>query len=348
MTEIQDCTKCDRTYEVTSDTGFLCVDCRKQPEQPVDCTRLVEFRKDGKYAYFDVVDGVGVFGGDLPTDEAASVFVEQVKSLLPSISPKRESAQPVELGTLGMLEMPERDQTRPSEEQGVFRKFVVRRVDGSDQPGGRHHGCEYFVLDVVHDQHAKAALAAYAESCKDSHPALSKDMKERYELHGHGIIEAVQIEYYKRGWKECEATKRELSWEDDDLLKAAQAAYDLLDSRHSDTDFDMDNELASVHASLGCAIHNCGTKAARNGERPDKKANAEAIRLAAIEEVATHYHGALADFWSEQGAEERLAGVAEKHHERAAVHRTYAREIRNQVWNKPPSPDDHWRKASDE
>ena len=35
MTEIQDCIKCDRTFEVTSDSGFHCVDCRKTTEQPV-------------------------------------------------------------------------------------------------------------------------------------------------------------------------------------------------------------------------------------------------------------------------------------------------------------------------
>ena len=78
---------------------------------------------------------------------------------------------------------PERDQTKPAEQQGIFRKFVVQRVDGSDQPGGKHHGCEYFVLDMVHDKHAADALRAYAESCRHSHPELSTDLIARFGTH---------------------------------------------------------------------------------------------------------------------------------------------------------------------
>lgn len=114
----------------------------------------------------------------------------------------KASEQPVEL--------PERDKTKPAEEQGVFRKFDVRRTDGSDQSGGKHHGCEYFVLDTDHDPHAKAALSAYAMSCVKTHPELSKDMFKRYELHPLDI-EALEQQYYKRGWKEAQEhyTKRE-------------------------------------------------------------------------------------------------------------------------------------------
>ena len=74
----------------------------------------------------------------------------------------------------------ERDPNRPAEEQGLFRKFVVSRVDGSDQPGGKHDGCQYFVLDMTHDEHAPAALRAYAESCKASHPELSAELVRRF------------------------------------------------------------------------------------------------------------------------------------------------------------------------
>ncbi|HZW25150.1 MAG TPA: hypothetical protein VFF26_06685 [Gallionella sp.] len=77
---------------------------------------------------------------------------------------------------------PERDTTRPAEDQGLFRKFDVRRVDGSDRPGGKHHGCEYFVLDVDHDPHAPAALLAYAQACAATHPHLSADLIRRYGL----------------------------------------------------------------------------------------------------------------------------------------------------------------------
>lgn len=76
--------------------------------------------------------------------------------------------------------LPERDDTKPAEAQGLFRKFDVRRVDGSDAPGGKHYGCEYFVLDLDHDPHAPAALRAYAEDCKNSHPQLSNELSERF------------------------------------------------------------------------------------------------------------------------------------------------------------------------
>lgn len=74
--------------------------------------------------------------------------------------------------------LPERDHSKPAARQGLFRKFVVERVDGSDRPGGKHHGCRYFVIDMDHDAHAPAALRAYAIDCKDSHPQLSADLIE--------------------------------------------------------------------------------------------------------------------------------------------------------------------------
>lgn len=77
---------------------------------------------------------------------------------------------------------PERDTSRPAEEQGLFRKFDVRRVDGSDAPGGKHHGCRYFVLDVDHDQHAVDALIAYANSCEKTHPELARDLREDWAI----------------------------------------------------------------------------------------------------------------------------------------------------------------------
>lgn len=78
--------------------------------------------------------------------------------------------------------LPERDTGKPAEQQGVFRKFEVRRVDGSDKPGDKHHGCEYFVLDVNHDPCAGAALAAYATAVEATHPVLAADMRSRYQL----------------------------------------------------------------------------------------------------------------------------------------------------------------------
>lgn len=92
------------------------------------------------------------------------------------LAPRREVEHPVDSS------LPERDLTKPAEQQGVFRKFYVRRTDGSSDPGGKHYGCKYFVLDVEHDRYAKAALAAYSRSCKDTHPELSKDIVMRYGL----------------------------------------------------------------------------------------------------------------------------------------------------------------------
>lgn len=81
-----------------------------------------------------------------------------------------------------MPTLPERDNTRPAEAQGLFRKFEVRRTDGSSDPGGKHEHCEYFVLDVDHDPYAAAALSAYAKACEGTHPDLARDLRARYGL----------------------------------------------------------------------------------------------------------------------------------------------------------------------
>lgn len=63
------------------------------------------------------------------------------------------------------------------EPAGFFRKFVVTRADGSSEPGCKHSACEYFVLDLMHDQFAIGALSAYAESCKVLFPELADDLQ---------------------------------------------------------------------------------------------------------------------------------------------------------------------------
>jgi len=87
---------------------------------------------------------------------------------------------------------PERDATKTNAEQGLYRKFEVRRVDGSDATGGKHDGCEYFVLDMTHDAHAPAALRAYAQACASTHPHLSADLMVRFggERQGAALSEA--------------------------------------------------------------------------------------------------------------------------------------------------------------
>ncbi len=56
--------------------------------------------------------------------------------------------------------------------RGMYEKYIVTRNDGS----AKHVGCEYFVLDLTHDKHAKAAIRAYADSCKAEYPQLSNDL----------------------------------------------------------------------------------------------------------------------------------------------------------------------------
>lgn len=62
-------------------------------------------------------------------------------------------------------------------ERGVYHKFNVSRTDGRSSPGEKHHGCQYFVLDLEHDPHAVAALVAYAESCAREFPTLAADLR---------------------------------------------------------------------------------------------------------------------------------------------------------------------------
>lgn len=75
---------------------------------------------------------------------------------------------------------PARDTSKPAEQQGMFHKFNVERVDGSDRPGGKHHGCRYFVLDLDHDPHSKAAMSAYGLDCRDTHPKLSAEILDEW------------------------------------------------------------------------------------------------------------------------------------------------------------------------
>ena len=60
--------------------------------------------------------------------------------------------------------------------RGLYGKFRVSRTDGSDAPGGKHDGCDYFVLDLTHDPFAIPALAAYANACRAAYPLLTADL----------------------------------------------------------------------------------------------------------------------------------------------------------------------------
>jgi hypothetical protein len=60
--------------------------------------------------------------------------------------------------------------------RGIYHKFNVTRTDGTSAPDQKHFGCAYFVLDCDHDPHAKAALQAYADSCRATFPKLAVDL----------------------------------------------------------------------------------------------------------------------------------------------------------------------------
>jgi len=63
---------------------------------------------------------------------------------------------------------------------GLYNKFKVSRADGRDQRlTDKHYGCRYFVLDLNHDQHAKAAIEAYASSCESEFPKLAEDLRNQ-------------------------------------------------------------------------------------------------------------------------------------------------------------------------
>lgn len=59
------------------------------------------------------------------------------------------------------------------------RKFYVVRNDGSSRPGGKHDGCEHFVLDLKHDKFARTAMLSYADSCADEYPLLAADLRAK-------------------------------------------------------------------------------------------------------------------------------------------------------------------------
>jgi hypothetical protein len=62
---------------------------------------------------------------------------------------------------------------------GLYHKYNVERTDGSSAPGGKHHGDEFFVLNMTTDRHAIPALRAYAKSCASDYPALAADLRAK-------------------------------------------------------------------------------------------------------------------------------------------------------------------------
>jgi hypothetical protein len=61
--------------------------------------------------------------------------------------------------------------------RGLYGKYSVKRTDGTSEHGEKHERCKYFVLDLTHDQFAKAALSAYAMACQKEFPTLALDLR---------------------------------------------------------------------------------------------------------------------------------------------------------------------------
>lgn len=70
--------------------------------------------------------------------------------------------------------------------RGLYSKYKVTRTDGSDKSGGKHEGCDYFVLDYTHDKFALKALKAYANACRREFPLLAHDLDAI--ILGHDIV----------------------------------------------------------------------------------------------------------------------------------------------------------------
>jgi len=165
---------------------------------------------------------------------------------------------------------PPRDTSKPAEQQGIFEKFTLRRNDGSDAPGGKHHGCSYFVLDLDHDQHAAAAMRAYAASCHATHPQLAVDIEARFPAQPGdgelpalsdeqivGVLHSCGIDTYPsaHGFKELQVSATSLPWVREvirrsiELLAARQPAP--VEMPPPDADDYVSIELCDMYTHIG-------------------------------------------------------------------------------------------------
>ena len=66
------------------------------------------------------------------------------------------------------------------ENSGLYEKFTVTRNDGKSEPGEKHDGCDYFVLDMTHDPAAMRAMEAYVEAIWSTRPMLAAALEQKY------------------------------------------------------------------------------------------------------------------------------------------------------------------------
>lgn len=89
--------------------------------------------------------------------------------------------------------------TPDSRSRGLYNKFKVNRVDGADALGKKHHGCRYFVLDLDHDPFSPAAVTAYAEACKSTHPLLAADLVDQVKGNDMESVSDIEVKILCEG-----------------------------------------------------------------------------------------------------------------------------------------------------
>lgn len=133
----------------------------------------------------------------------------------------------------------------PDSKMGLYQKYFVQRADGTSRPGGKHQDCDYFVLDLVHDPHSRAAALAYARSCKETHPKLSEELTRR-------VNQGVKFHLYQDDDGNIYAahTMRE-AWEvqSDDVMWSPQLeGWVQLPDYYKLTDLEGETKTAAEHA----------------------------------------------------------------------------------------------------
>jgi hypothetical protein len=69
----------------------------------------------------------------------------------------------------------------PDRTRGLYRKYVVYRTAPSGAGPLTEVTEPCFVLRYLTDPHARAALAAYADSCEQDYPNLATDLRHALE-----------------------------------------------------------------------------------------------------------------------------------------------------------------------
>lgn len=141
---------------------------------------LMTFHKDGKEAYFNIEDGKLGFGGDLPLDDAATLFVERVKELMPQIIAQKMQTTPISIQAEG--ECIQTGEISYIEVDNIMHQMNLDRPDIATLPEGA-------TISVNITTHRKAADLIKRLAAREP---VSVD------------IESIQKEYYKRGWKDAE------------------------------------------------------------------------------------------------------------------------------------------------